>query len=219
MKRIALILFTMACLFSAASPAAAQLPDFKLGKAAAKEQSFGDSRDRVKVSAVADQKQVKPGSDFVIAVVFEHEEGWHTWTNEGNVPTGMTTFSDAIHTEIKIGPDSNKNLSAHAGFIVWPQVHQARADIGDGPQDYAVFADRAVAYLPVTVSPATTPGTVQLKLLLTYQTCDAKTCLAPVADQELIVDIEVVDANAVVTAGTSANAGLFTAFDPSVWTA
>ena len=48
--------------------------------------TYFDSRDEVDVSAVASSTIVAPGEDLVIAIIFDHEPGWHIHTDEPVVP-------------------------------------------------------------------------------------------------------------------------------------
>ena len=47
---------------------------------------FFDSRDEVNVTAIASSTTVAPGEDLVIAIIFQHQPGWHIHTDEPNVP-------------------------------------------------------------------------------------------------------------------------------------
>ena len=158
----------------------------------AQQPSFGDSRDRVSVSVNADNNQVAPGSNAVLALVFDHQPGWHIWTNQGNTPAGMAVFDGAIHTEIKITTPPGSPLRAHEAFIQWPQVHAAQADVGEGPKNYAVFSDRAVAYVPLTIAPDAALGTAEGRVVVTFQSCNEQTCLAPVFDHSIPVKFEII---------------------------
>jgi thiol:disulfide interchange protein len=199
----------------AAGPAATaqQPPGFPSFDPMAGPDTFGDSRDRVETSVVAEQDRVAPGADVVIAVILQHQPGWHSWTNKGNVPEGMAEFSGAIHTAIKVEAPEGSPLQVHDGFIQWPEAHAAKADVGEGPQEYAVFSGRAIAYVPVTIKPDAKPGTATLTLNVSFQTCDDKQCLAP-ADVALPITLEIVDASA---PPTKVNPADFAKFDASVW--
>jgi thiol:disulfide interchange protein DsbD len=63
----------------------------------------------------------------------------------------------------------------------------------------------------MTVGAAAAAGDGSLDLLVTYQSCDDKSCLAPVIDQPLPVKL------AVGSAGQPADPALFANFDPAVW--
>lgn len=218
--RVSLITLTLLLLVQ---PAAAQ---FK-GKGAfgglggSGQDEFGDSRDRVSLSATPSRTKVSPGADLVVAIVFDHQPNWHSWTNQGNVPQGMAAFDGAINTEIKLKKtDADHGVQAHIDFIQWPKPYAARADVGEGPKDYATFAGRAIAYLPVTISPDAQLGQATLELLVTFQACDDSTCLMPVFDYELPVQLEVVSVEAMAAGGedeSSLQGSIFSDFDPAVF--
>jgi thiol:disulfide interchange protein DsbD len=203
----------------AGAPAAGQQSGFPSFNPTDLDQSadFGDSRDRVEVSAFAEQTTVAPGGDVVIAIVLDHQPQWHSWPNAGNT-AGMAEFSGAINTEVKISAPDGSAPRAHEGFMQWPAVHGAKADLGEGPQEYATFSGRAIAYLPVSVMPDAPLGKVTLTIDVAFQTCNDRQCLAP-AEVSLPVTLDIVDAATLASlSAPSTDAGDFAGFDPSVWT-
>jgi thiol:disulfide interchange protein DsbD len=199
--------------------AAAQQPGFPSMNPGGLEQepAFGDSRDRVEVSAFPEQNKVAPGSDVVIAIVLDHQPGWHSWPNMGNTGKGMAEFSGAINTEVKVEKPDGSPLQVHDGFVQWPAVHGAKADLGEGEQEYAVFSERAMVYLPVTVKADAAPRQATLTVHVSFQTCDDRQCLAP-ADVSLPITIEIVDlATLAGSPATKADPATLAGFDPSVW--
>ncbi len=198
---------------------AAQVPGFgpKLGNSPA-ESSFGDSRDKVTIQAVPAQIRLAPGSNSVIAITLEHEPGWHTWVNIGNVPPGMAAFDGAINTEISIRIPADSPLRIHLKDIQWPIPHAAKADIGEGPQDYAVFSDRAIIYLPITVNETAKPGSVAFEAHITFQSCNERECLAPVFDHAIPISLEIVDTAALAASPPSPpEPAIFASFDATVF--
>lgn len=148
---------------------------------------FFDSRDRVRTSVTPAALRVRPGADVPIAVVFDIDYGWHTWTNKRSLPDGLTLWSSAITTEIITEHSAPDVFEIHDRFTHWPEVHGIDADFGDGPQTFAVFEGRATAYLPVSIRDDAPEGEHTLTIKLTFQSCDDTTCLAPVFEQEFNV--------------------------------
>jgi len=151
------------------------------GAAEEGDDEFGDSRDRVKVTVKADRHRVLPGADVPIAVVFDIRPGWHIWTDDRPRVGELARYADfdgAIHASIRITSNSPL-VRPHAGFLVWPEVHGATADVGDGEQLYAVFEGRAIAYLPLTIAADAAPGETSLSLEIDFQACDDSTCKNP----------------------------------------
>jgi thiol:disulfide interchange protein len=197
-------------------PAVAQiklpgLPD----RSGAAESQFNDSRDRVHATAVAQKSKVAPGELFAVAIVFEHDKGWHIWTNEGNVPEGMARFEGAIHTAIVFAKDSGKSFEVFTDQIQWPELHSETMNVGDGPNKYAVFTGKAVAYVPVKVAKNAPLGEATLEFMATFQSCDETNCLAPVFDEPLQVAVEIVEPAQAVAGGTDEQ--LFAGFDATVF--
>ena len=189
-------------------------------------QGFGDSRDKVKVSVVPAQTQVLPGSDVPIAIVFDHQNGWHVHTNEiKNAPSVLGDASFLIKTQIAASVPAGSAIDLNAGFLQWPRRDTINLGTKEKPEPYDVFNGKAVAYLPVTIKAGAKPGTVTIDFKITYQACgkinpfdDAESCLAPVMEQPFSVTLTILDPAAPTRGvGTPANPTTFGEFDASVW--
>ena len=200
------------CLGLLASPAFGQIPGLgnPFARPAAPERNFGDSLDVVEVRVVAAADVVRPGGDLPVAIELAIDPGWHLWTNEGTTLEGADEFEGAIRTVISVTAPAG--LEADPGFMAWPEPHLISADLGEGPQSYAVFEGKSVVYLPVTVATDATDGTVELAFTIDFQACDDQTCLAP-ATVKIALPISIA---ADAASGGEASA-LFADFDPSVF--
>jgi len=183
--RTALILLTAA---SAAIPALAGptstspgLPGFRppIPTPQAEVAQFYDSRDSVTFSAVAAQETVAPGEDMVVAIIFEHDPGWHIHTDEPVIPPELGEAEDYIDTEIYFDLTGSEGIMVHEPFIQWPPEHVVEVAFGGTPVDYTVYEGRAIAYLPVTIAADAKPGEVDLMIRPVFQACDDTVCLAP----------------------------------------
>ncbi|MDA0294896.1 MAG: thioredoxin family protein [Planctomycetota bacterium] len=178
------------------------------------ESEFNDSRDRVTPGILLSKTAVTPGSDVVVAVVLEIDNGWHLWPGPGPIGGGFAEFDGAIRTEIAVPADAVTPFALHTGFATWPEIHGATADLGDGPKDYGVFEGRVAILVPLTVDPSAAVGTYDVSLNLTFQTCDDQLCMAPV-DMVVTGSLEIV---ATGGSGTSNEENpVFDAFDPTVF--
>ena len=144
------------------------------------ETTFGDSRDVVGTEFVPMRESAPPGTVVPIAVVFDIEDTWHIWTNEGGVPEGVTVFEDAIWTEIDAESDGTLDFE-----ITWPDSHVAEVDLGMGAEEYAVFEGRSVAFVNVMIPADAAPGTTTITITASFQACDDATCLMPTFDPPL----------------------------------
>ncbi len=152
---------------------------------------FFDSRDEVKASAKSPLARVPRGSEFPIAVIFDINRGWHIWTQAGGTPEGVGVFDGAINTEIKVrGVEPAAAANTFDEFTQWPPPHVGPVS---GLASAATFDGRAIAYVPVSIAADAPLGSVTLTFALTFQACDATTCIAPVFDYEVPVTFEVVD--------------------------
>ncbi len=173
----------------------------------------------VQVTATADRQLVPPGGDLVIAVEFKMADGWHIWPNKPEVPEelGMSE-PDTFATKIKVAQQDNEAVTAHLGYIQWPEMHAVQVDFGTGPVSLNVYEGNAIAYLPITIAENATQGPTEVSLLVTYQACDDRKCLQLETD----VPLPSVEFQIGLPQSRSSSASppkdLFSQFDPSVWT-
>ena len=173
----------------------------------------------VEVSATPNRKVVPPGGDLVIAIEFKMAKGWHIWPNKPEVPEALgMSDPDTFATKIKVEQQDNEAVTAHAGYIQWPELHAVQVDFGTGPVSLNVYEGNAIAYLPITIAEAAESGAVEISLLVTYQACDDRKCLMLEQDVPLpAIEFEI---GLPTSRSTSENASdeMFSQFDPSVWT-
>jgi len=187
MQKLAAAVLALVLLVGLTSPARAQ---------------FGDPV--VTATAKASKAVVTPGDQFTIAVIFEHEEGYHTWPNKPVVPKGVSLVP--IATEIEAGPVAG--MTVHTAYIQWPEAHTVRS-AGMQIQSYE---GRAIAFVPVTVLPDTAAGPATIKLTFSYQACDADQCLMP---DTIALSVPITVSLTAVPAGDPDPD--FAGFDPSVF--
>jgi thiol:disulfide interchange protein DsbD len=170
---------------------------------------------RLQVRAVPAHATVAPGDRVPVAVVLDIAQGWHTWTSEAQnraLPPGTARFDGAQLTEIRVTVAPAGAATAYPASIQWPEFHTLMADLGDGPQSFAVYEGRAVAYLPVEIAADAAPGPLEIALEVAYQACNDRTCDFPTTTKTAVA--------LTVAAGVPAvpaDPGLFEAFDPAVW--
>lgn len=140
---------------------------------------FFDSRDRVKVEVIPSSTVVSPGSDLTLAVIFEHDDGWHVHTNAPVIPPELGSAEDYTATSIEVESSDLLRLIPHTAWIQWPEPHEIQVGWGGPSIPYSVFEGRAVAFLPVTVPDDATPGQAILTVRPVFQVCDDRTCLMP----------------------------------------
>jgi thiol:disulfide interchange protein DsbD len=178
-----------------------------------------DSSARVSVRAVPAHDRVAAGGQFPAAVVFDIQPGWHIQTNDPVVPPVLGDASFYIKTEVKAiaegGPDG---IVVHPQSATWPLVHMAQVAFTGSPVEFGVFDGTAPVVVPVTVAPDVGEGTHRVPLAVTYQACDDSTCLAPVYDQPVSLDITVASpADLSARPAVPQEPALFADFDPAVF--
>ncbi len=164
----------------------------------------------VAVEVKTSRLKVSPGDQFAVAIVFQHDEGWHIHTNDPVVPKEWEDFA-AIPTVIEA--TSTKGLLV--GPTQWPTPHTVHIDLGatGTPQPYGVFEGRAVAFVPVIVEKSAGLGKASLTLAISFQACDDKVCQIP-EDLSRVIEIEIVAPGGTGSPGIDAD---FSGFDPGVY--
>lgn len=170
----------------------------------------------ISIRAVANASHVLAGGDLALAIVIEIEKPWHVWTNRRNALPGVANFDAARLTEVRLVGDV-PGVVIHGGFAQWPEAHRIKADVGDGPLDYAVFEGTAPIFLPVTINRDAAPGERRLRFEVRYQACDDSQCLAPTS-AEVETTVTIVPIGEALPSGASAAADpIFRGFDGRVF--
>ena len=174
---------------------------------------FFDSRDEVDVSVAVDRATVAAGGQVTLAVLLEHHAGWHVHTHDPQVPPELGDPGDYIATVIAV--ETPATVTAHTGWIQWPEPHEITVAFGGTPVPYTVYSGRAIAWVPLTVGAEAPPGPTRLRVLVTYQACDDRSCLAPVYEQPFDLTLFISPLGAAPP--SVPDPGVFTGFDASVY--
>ncbi|MBI1191141.1 MAG: DUF255 domain-containing protein [Tepidisphaera sp.] len=174
--------------------------------------ALAQPRDVVKISVVSDRAEVRPGDQVAIAIVMEFKDGWHVHTNAPKVPSSWEPFL-AVPTTITASEASGLKL----GPVQWPTPKVLKLDLGatGTPEDYGVFADKAVAFIPASIDPAAA-GVAKVTIKVAYQACNDQTCL-PQTEQTLPLEIKIVPPG--TPSGAPTDPDLFKAFDTTSFAA
>lgn len=140
---------------------------------------FRDSRDRVDVDVVQQRKMVAPGQDTAIAVIFDHEPGWHVHTNDPDVPPELGDADNYIATDIVIDRVDDAPMHVFTNFIQWPEVHEVEVAFGGTPVLYGVWEGKAVAFVPIRIDLDAPLGEASIRVRTSFQACDDRQCDAP----------------------------------------
>lgn len=139
-------------------------------------QPMGFGVQHVQIDAALSAQTVAPGDRLAIAVVLDHDDGYHAHTHDPQIPEEMGDFF-AIPTTIKVADNELLTL----GRIQWPEEHTVAVDFGfeNGPVDYTVYSGRAIAYVPVMISPDAPDGEMTIEVTVGFQACNDTTCDPP----------------------------------------
>jgi len=151
--------------------------------------ALGQDSAEVRVTVAPAWTEVVPGEIVPIAVVFDHQEGWHVHTNKPVPPKGIDP-GVLIPTVVDVKAPAGVRL----GETQWPMSVMVPVDLsGAGrPQPYAVFSGRAIVYVPVRVETSAKPGdALNLTLAISYQACNDRMCVMP-EDVPATVTLQVV---------------------------
>ena len=135
-----------------------------------------DDAPPVQFSIETSAESVAPGASFVVAFILDHADHWHTNLNNPIVPKEMGDFRP-VATRLILPEVEGVSF----GAVQWPEPISVPVDFlfTGTPVMYQVFGERAIIYIPVTVSEDAAPGTLSFDLNLMYQACDDQTCLPP----------------------------------------
>ncbi len=155
-------------------------------------------------------ERVSPGDQLVVAVILDHAEGWHSHTNEPDVPAKLRESGFvAIPTEVIV----EDTLGATPGPVQWPATHVIDLQVGDGQTaPYTVFDGRAIIYVPLLIDDDASDA-VRIKLQINYQACDDYMCLPPEFTSRTL-EFEVVP---IAERGEQSESPDFAGFDASVF--
>ncbi|MBL9119772.1 MAG: thioredoxin family protein [Phycisphaerae bacterium] len=168
-----------------------------------------DSLDRVTPSVKVSKDRVRPGDDFVIAVILDIHEGWHINPTKNAPPPAeapdLQPDENAELTYVRLarpeGADEKTpgtqpaGMRVHEGFLQLPTTHKVVVKTLVSP----AYEGRAIFYLPVTVDADAALGKRTLSLETYVQACQ-DVCLQP-AGRTLTAEVEVVAADAAMASG------------------
>jgi thiol:disulfide interchange protein DsbD len=140
---------------------------------------FRDSRDKVAVTVEVAPITVTPGGDAILAVILQHEEHWHSHTNDPQVPEALGDPEDYIATSLHFELPEDSPIEIHEGYTQWPEIIQVEVGFLGEPVDYGVFHGKAVIYIPITISIDAPVGETSFIVRPVFQTCDDLSCLQP----------------------------------------
>lgn len=166
----------------------------------------------VKVEVKTSRTKVAPGDTLAIAVILDHQPGWHTNTNEP-VPTPAMVREKFEPIATKIAVTAPATVAQWP--IQWPKPHEVPVALAGPVEPFGVFDGRAVAYIPIQVATTVKAGeTINIDLVVSYQACDDRNCLFP-TDLPITVSLPVVDL--AEAAGAAVQDADFAGFDPAVF--
>src|SRR5690606_1938533 len=100
----------------------------------------------VKVEVKTSRTKVAPGDTLAIAVILDHQPGWHTNTNEP-VPTPAMVREKFEPIATKIAVTAPATVAQWP--IQWPKPHEVPVALAGPVEPFGVFDGRAVAYIPI----------------------------------------------------------------------
>ncbi len=164
MKSLKTLLLALVCLF------------FSSG-VIAQPSNFHDSRDKVSVSVEVAPREVAPGGDAILAVTLQHDEHWHTHTNDPQVPEALGDPDNYIATKLYFELPEGSPLEIHDGYTQWPDISVVEVGFVGALVDYGVFEGAAVIYVPITVTDEAEIGETSFIVRPVFQACDDISCL------------------------------------------
>jgi thiol:disulfide interchange protein DsbD len=166
-----------------------------------------ESSELVQVTATQSASAIAPGATVDVAIAFTIPSGWHIWVHETQARAlpGVAVFDGALFTTLSLASETS---GLRLTGVQWPAPHTARADVGEGPQSYAVYEGSGTIFARLQVSEDAT-GDLATDLVLSVQACNATNCLPP-GDLRVPVQVRVQAGATAPAAGTA-----FRGLDPA----
>lgn len=143
----------------------------------------------VSVRAVFQKSVVHPGDPVALAVVMDHQTGFHSWPAQDVLPPEVASF--AIRTQIGVALPLPAWVEKFDG-VQYPEPHPAKVanPSGAGTIDAPLYSGRAIGYVRIVIAPNAPPGVQTITVTVSYQACNDKVCQMP-EDVALPVSVEV----------------------------
>ena len=171
---------------------------------------------RMTVKVVPQRDWASPGGDLVLAVILDHQAHWHSWpaAEQDVLPANVAEF--AIRTRIEAGSKTDTWIGA-VGATQYPVPVPSKVSdpTGEHPTiTVPTYEGRAVAYIPLLISPEAPVGRHDVTVTVRSQSCNERVCEMP-QDAEVTVTVEVVPlAKAATMPGAGADTDkLFAGFE------
>lgn len=149
----------------------------------------------VSVRAVPARSTVRPGDRVPVAVVFQHEPGFHTWPHHPVLPPALSDVSP-IATDVRV---VSKPDSLRVEPLQWPEAVEVTVRYTGRPLKVLAYAGTSVVYVPLQLAPSQPTGALDIGLSVRYQACNETICYFP-KTRRLDVHLTVAPAGATGTA-------------------
>lgn len=165
----------------------------------------------VDLRAVPQRTVIRPGDQAAIAVVLEHQPGWHSWPQAGvPLPPDVDEFAQRTAITVPAPP----SWVASVDGVQYPPTHPALVanPSGGPPIEVPTYSDRAVAFVRILVSPQAPDGEHAIDIAVAFQSCNDVSCDMP-KDVTLTVPVRI------ARDGTSepVEPDLFASLDLALW--
>jgi len=107
----------------------------------------------VSVRAVIQKTVVHPGDQVAVAVVMDHQAGFHSWPAQDVLPPDVASVVESLRTHFGIGDPRPSWIGSVAG-VQYPEPHKGRvADPNGGsPIEVPLYSGTAIGYILITVA-------------------------------------------------------------------
>jgi thiol:disulfide interchange protein DsbD len=164
--------------------------------------AFGSAK-VVSVEALWNQPRARPGDQRVLAVVLRIQEHYHINPDRAQLDPSLPFL---IPTQVV----AQEIAGATIGAVQFPPAQSVTVGYAGEPKPIKAYESQVVLFLPVVIAADAALGPREMKLAVTFQSCDENSCLPP-STKQLTVPLEVVALGE--STGEAADAALFAGFD------
>lgn len=126
---------------------------------------------RVDLSLVWQRNAVDPGSETLLAIVLDIDEGWHLYPGAGSADEVAGYIATSLNLTLPEG--------ITAGEPIWPSAKDFLFGIPGYQEELKVYEGRAMVLVPVRTADSMPEGDATIGVEVGYQACDDSICEEP----------------------------------------
>jgi len=150
------------------------------------------------------EAKVAPGGERTLAVIVNIADEYHINPDKARLPAG----SFLIPTSLKAKDKAEQLPGVTLGAVQFPEPKKVEVRYTGKPATIEAYEHQAILYVPVTIAKDAALGARTISFDLTYQACNATSCLPP-KTIKVVAELEVVKGEATTSPGGASSDPVF----------